>query len=266
MLNQSRSRKSEEFHKKADRFIRDLEELHKNNPELGLQQFDNLISASQYLFLYELVFQYLPRGIRVLDWGCGNGHFSFFLIQQKYDVSAYSLENIPPLLMRTDKNRFVFVQGQKNDPVSIPFPQNSFDAVVSVGVLEHVREMQGDEAASLAEIQRILRPGGHFIGYHLPSASSWIEALSACYPNKHSHHWRYKKTGLQQMLKNSGFTSIYMLRYGFLPRWLSTRYPAWFKNSFWAAGFYNKLDTGLGRVLPIFCTNFAVVTQKIKGD
>ncbi len=258
--------KSEEFLKEEDRFIREMEELHKNNPELGLLQFDNLINASQYLLLYRLVFQYLPRGIRVLDWGCGNGHFSFFLIRNKYDVSAYSFEDLPPLLMQTNKNRLMFVQGEKKDPVSIPFPQNSFDAVVSVGVLEHVRETQGDEAASLAEIRRILRPGGRFIGYHLPNAYSWIEALSAFYPDKHSHRWRYKKTDLQQMMKISGFTNIYIKRYGFLPRWLSARYPNWFKNSFWGAGFYNKLDAALGRILPVFCTNIVVVTQKIKEE
>ena len=140
------------------RFIQELVELQKKNPELGLLQFDNLISASQYMLLYRLVLQYLPRGIRVLDWGCGNGHFSSFLIQNKYDVTAYSLENMPPLLMRTDKSRFVFVQAEKDNPMSIPFPLNSFDAVISVGVLEHVRETRGSEAASLAEIRRILRP------------------------------------------------------------------------------------------------------------
>lgn len=262
MLDQSERKKKEELLKKAEAFIHELVDVQKKNPQLGLEQFDNPINAAQYFSLYKLVFQHLPVGIRVLDWGCGNGHFTHFLIRQNYDVSAYSLENIPPLLLRSDQSRFKFVQGNNIDPVSIPFSENAFDAVVSVGVLEHVREVMGNEASSLVEISRILRPGGFFLGYHIPNAHSWIEALSTFYSEKHSHRWKYKKAALQQMLCNSGFKDISIKRYGFLPRWLSNSYPSWIKNSYWAAGYYNRLDTVLGCILPIFCTNFAVLAQK----
>jgi SAM-dependent methyltransferase len=253
------------FPKKTSRFLDELIALQKNNPEIELQQFENRISASQYSRLYELIQKFLPCGSRVLDWGCGNGHFSFFLLRFGYDVSVFSLDNRPPVLIQFGQALRVFVQGDKNDPVSIPFPENSFDAVVSVGVLEHVRETSGDETASLAEIRRILRPGGFFFGYHIPNAYSWIEALSAVFPKKHSHRWRYKQAELKQILSTSGLAPIFMRRYGFLPRWLSLGFPPWLKNSRRGAGLYNFIDIVLGRVFFLLCTNHAVVAQKKAG-
>ena len=227
----------------VDGYIQELVELQIKNPELGLLQFDNPISASQYRLLYELSQSYLPDKCRVLDWGCGNGHFAYYLIQRGFDVSIYSLENLPPLLIGVEKNRFQFIHGRPDDPVTIPFADRSFDAVVSVGVLEHVRETKGNEAASLGEIRRILCPGGVFMGYHLPNITSWIEAFSTLIPKKHSHKWRYTQKALKQLLEDTGFDVKLVKRYGFLPRWAANRIPTKIKNSQKTADVYHNLDT-----------------------
>ena len=50
----------------------------------------------------------------------------------------------------------------------------SFDAVLSCGVLEHVQ----DPAGSLAELQRVLRPGGRLYVTKLPNRRSYLEWLA----------------------------------------------------------------------------------------
>ena len=53
-------------------------------------QFGSLASAHQYLPLYRLWRRYVPVGARVLDWGAGNGHFSYFLVRSGYRATGFS--------------------------------------------------------------------------------------------------------------------------------------------------------------------------------
>ncbi len=60
------------------------------------------------------------------------------------------------------------------DPRRLPFDDETFDAVLSCGVLEHVE----DPDASLEEIRRVLAPGGTFYVYKLPNRTSYLEAIA----------------------------------------------------------------------------------------
>lgn len=55
----------------------------------------------------------------------------------------------------------------------LPYDDFTFHVVVSFGVLEHV----ADDAASIAEIARILKPGGLFFCFNLPTKLSWTQAV-----------------------------------------------------------------------------------------
>ena len=118
-----------------------------------------------------------------------------------------------------------YVKGRKGDPVSLPYPDGFFDVVVSVGVLEHVRESGGEERASLKEIRRILKPGGAFVGYHIPNRWSWIERLSSLFPAKHHHRRRYTKATFRALLQGCGLEAAEIRNYGFLPRGFMRRFP-----------------------------------------
>jgi 2-polyprenyl-3-methyl-5-hydroxy-6-metoxy-1,4-benzoquinol methylase len=186
----------------------------KTNPGLG--QFGSFTSAYQYQRLYKLFRQFVKVGSKVLDWGAGEGHFSYWLDQSGYKATGYGFDNF------SYKNLvgpgYNYVQGNFNSPKKIPFENKTFDAVSSIGVLEHVRDTGGDEIASLNELKRVLKPKGVFVCYHLPNKFSWIEFLAKFVPGKHHHNNRYTEKEIKELVQLSGFELLSIGKYGFLPR------------------------------------------------
>ncbi|HYZ46169.1 MAG TPA: class I SAM-dependent methyltransferase [Actinomycetota bacterium] len=102
-----------------------------------------------------------PDGARVLEVGCGPGHLSIRLAcQHGFDATGLDLD--PAMIERAranadsaeagDERRPLFLVG---DVASLPFPDGSFDLVVSTLSMHH----WADPTAGLAEIGRVLRSG-----------------------------------------------------------------------------------------------------------
>ena len=100
-----------------------------------------------------------PRpGDRVLDVGCGAG--LDVLVAARMVGSggrAVGIDLVPEMLeqARGDAGGAEFLEGGAE---SLPFPDGSFDRVISNGVLNLVP----DKDAAWREIRRVLRPGGEF--------------------------------------------------------------------------------------------------------
>ena len=241
-------------------------------PSGELSQFSALAVANQYRVPYGLTLHHVAPPAKVLDWGCGDGHFSYFLLQAGYQVVAYSLQHRPHVLQDLDSElagRFEYVQGSLSEPTRLPFQDSSFDAVFSVGVLEHVRETGGSEVESLLEIRRVLKPGGHFLCFHLPNQYSYVEAISrvvrrgaAPNPSHDAYHrFRFSVRQTLELCRRSGLTVVSRGRYAFLPRNILSRLPKSLRDSPDVTRLVNRLDDGLATVFNGVCQNHFLVAR-----
>jgi SAM-dependent methyltransferase len=135
-------------------------------------------------------------GDRVLDMGCGAGRHAFELYRRGTDVVAFD-QDADELSAVADMFAAMRAAGEvpdgaeadvkQGDALQLPFADGEFDRVVAAEVLEHI---PADEAA-IAELVRVLRPGGTMavtVSLWLPERICW--ALSNAYHEVEGGHVR----------------------------------------------------------------------------
>jgi SAM-dependent methyltransferase len=105
-----------------------------------------------------LAMKWLPRGQRLLDIGCGTGNHFRHLAAKSARATGVDLDRHALSLARRQ------VEGPsvsllQCDARRLPFADASFDVVTTLDVIEHIAERQD----VVAEIGRVLRPGGSWI-------------------------------------------------------------------------------------------------------
>lgn len=106
----------------------------------------------------------IHKGEAVLDIGCGGGVDTFFAaVMVGLKGKAVGIDMIPEMLGRARKNlRQTNIKNatfQEATAEDLPFPDESFDVVISNGVFNLVP----DKARGLAEVFRVLKPGGRLM-------------------------------------------------------------------------------------------------------
>jgi SAM-dependent methyltransferase len=112
---------------------------------------------------------------RLLDWGCGYGQVTQLLREAGVDAVPFDFRPDLEDVEVRPLERYPMLEAHLSpNPVRLPFPDASFDSVLSCGVLEHVPDPEG----SVAEIARVLRPEGCFYVFNLPNRYSYLERVA----------------------------------------------------------------------------------------
>lgn len=96
---------------------------------------------------------------RVLDLGCGNGRHVIFFAKQGFDVSGVDISDDALTICKEWLQSEGLVADLRCTSVeALPYLEDEFDVVVTVGVLDHVRKDVALRA--MREVSRVLRDGG----------------------------------------------------------------------------------------------------------
>jgi len=169
----------------------------------------------EYLRIADRIAADFPAG-RILDWGCGFGQVSDLLLARGLNVTSFdydeagddvrSLEHFPHVSVRYSP-----------EPVKLPYQDGEFDAALSCGVLEHVP----DPAGSLAELARVLRPGGTLYVYKLANRRSYLERIAKrmgmYYHGQFPNDRLYTLPEARALVTGSGYRILEIRRANMLP-------------------------------------------------
>jgi SAM-dependent methyltransferase len=154
-------------------------------------------------------------GHRVLDMGCGGGRHAFALYRRgahvvALDMDAGELKDVEGMF------RAMSAEGQapadatatalRGTAYALPFADDSFDRIVAAEVLEHLP----DDRRAMAELFRVLKPGGLMavtVPRWGPELVCW--ALSSAYHEVEGGHVRiYRGSELRSRLAATGLEPV----------------------------------------------------------
>jgi demethylmenaquinone methyltransferase/2-methoxy-6-polyprenyl-1,4-benzoquinol methylase len=167
----------------------------------------------------------------VLDLATGSGDVAFALARRLPGaIRVVGMDFCAPMLVEAEAKRAALprirdrVRFEQGDALQIPSDAGSFDAVTIAFGLRNV----ADRAACLAEMRRVLRPGGHlfilefsqpwrwvrpFYGFHMrvvaPALAGWITGDRAAYDYLRTSIAAFpERDGLSAEIRSAGFGSV----------------------------------------------------------
>ena len=154
----------------------------------------------------------LAPGERLLDLGAGGGRHAFEAMRRgarvtALDYSAADLKDVAAvaggMLAAGEISTEQWAGVANGDALDLPFPDATFDRVIVSEVLEHI----WDDERVLAEVARVLRPGGRLgatVPTRWPERISW--ALNHRYHDTPGGHVRiYRQRDLETRIERAGF-------------------------------------------------------------
>jgi SAM-dependent methyltransferase len=143
----------------------------------------------------------LCAGDRVLDVGSGYGRHVYECARRGAHVVALDYAAMVETGEITADELIGVLRG---DARHLPFPDATFDVVITSEVLEHIQ----DDVAAIAEMVRVLKPGGRFaatVPAWFPEVVNWRLSDEYHAPKSAGGHVRiYSRTELRAKLRAAG--------------------------------------------------------------
>ncbi|GAB6102083.1 class I SAM-dependent methyltransferase [Thermococcus atlanticus] len=152
-----------------------------------------------------LIFSMLrSEGGRALDLGCGTGNYTAELHRRGFYVVGLDASERMLEIARKKLPSVRFIHG---DAYHLPFPEESFDVVLSVTMFEFIHRPE----EVVAEIYRVLKPGGEVIIGTMNGRSLWFlfKRIKSIFTETAYRYARfYTPRELERLLLNSGFREV----------------------------------------------------------
>jgi ubiquinone/menaquinone biosynthesis C-methylase UbiE len=175
----------------------------------GLAPADADLREAFLLGLLTVETAHAGRALRILDLGCGEGHFAAILAAQGAEVVAVDVAEEPLRRARVSHPdldlQLVEAEGR------LPFEDSSFDMVWAGETIEHVADTSG----WLSELRRVLRSGG-IVALTTPNHGRlrrlWPalseDAFQAHFDPRSDHLRFYTRRALARLLADFGFGDV----------------------------------------------------------
>ncbi len=205
--------------------------------------------ARRARYILESVQQLKPH--HILDAGCGRGFYVSSFAQFRFPQTIYGIdvnqEYLDAAASHINDKRVLL---QQESIYELPYKNNTFDFVVSSEVMEHL----SDDAAALAELRRVTKPGGTLIisvpnanypflwdplnwmlektvGLHVPKDIWWLAGIWA------DHVRLYTMDQITTVAKEAGWKVVDSRSYV---------HHAWPASHFWLYGVGKNLVERMG--------------------
>lgn len=160
----------------------------------GLENLEVMQEAKNYnRYLLDLVLRHVIPGFRILDFGAGSGEFALPVSARGHDITAVEPDTELQAILTAKQLRVIGTVDQ--------MPENSFDYVYTLNVLEHIR----DDVAALRMLHRVLKPEGRLLVY-VPAFPILYTSMDA----RVGHVRRYTKRTLKASVEAAGFKIDHM--------------------------------------------------------
>jgi ubiquinone/menaquinone biosynthesis C-methylase UbiE len=185
-------------------------------PALGFNLVTPLYDLAMRLTMRESTFKRrlveemrLEESHRVLDLGCGTATLTILIKRSHPDVEIIGLD-IDPKILDIAKSKVqkagVDIKLEQGSAFELPYPNNSFDRVVSSLVIHHLTHE--NKARTFREVFRVLKPGGELHAADFGKPQNVLMYLIARFFGLFEDTSEYIKGLLPQMFRETGFEQV----------------------------------------------------------